>query len=166
MFRVERLLAAEREVLSALGDRTADPDARARLARDVFGRSVGPITLALVERAARVSRGRRLPRAIAYYVAAAAARREKSVVQVTSAVELSAAHRERLTALLRARLGREVQVNVSVDPSVVGGMRIQVGDQVVDGTILSKLDEARRGWSASAAHARTHGRQETRPWLS
>ena len=144
MFRVERFLAAERDVLSALGDRSSTPEARSRLALDLFGPSVGPTTLALVERAARQPRKRRLQRAIAYYVAAAAARRAKSVVAVTAAVELPAAHRARLTSLLRASLGREVQVNVSVDPSVIGGMRIQVGDRVVDGTIQSKLDEARR----------------------
>jgi F-type H+-transporting ATPase subunit delta len=144
MFRVERFLASERDLLSALGERSSTPEARVRLARDVFGDAVGPTTLALIERAAREPRKRRLPKAIDYYIAAAAARRAKSVVDVTSAVELSTAHRTRLTTILRARLGRDVQVNVSVDPRVVGGMRIQVGDQVVDGTTLSKLDEARR----------------------
>jgi F-type H+-transporting ATPase subunit delta len=144
MFRVERFLAAERDVLSALSDRSSNPAARSRLARDLFGPSVGPTTLALVERAARQPRERRLLRAIGYYVATAAARRKKSVVEVTAAVELSTAHRARLTSLLRTSLGREVQVNVSVDPSVIGGMRIQVGNQVVDGTLLSKLDEAQR----------------------
>ncbi len=144
MFRIERLLEAERDILSALGDRSSNPDARSRLARDLFGSSVGPTTLALVERAARQPRKRRLLDAIAYYIATAAARREKSVVEVTAAVELTAAHRARLTNLLRASLGREVQVNVSVDPSVIGGMRIQVGDRVVDGTLRSKLDEAQR----------------------
>ncbi len=144
MFRVERFLAAERDVLSALGERSSKPEARVALARKLFGDVVGPTTLALIERAARQPRKRRLPAAIEYYIAAAAARRAKSVVEVTAAVELSAAHRTRLTELLRTRLGREVQVNVSVDPRVIGGLRIQVGDQVVDGTTLSKLDEARR----------------------
>jgi len=144
MFRVERFLASERDVLSALGERSSSPDARVRLAREVFADRVGPAVLALIERAAREPRKRRIPKAIDYYIAAAAARRAKSVVEVTTAVELSAAHRARLTKILRARLGREVQVNVSVDPSVIGGMKVQVGDRVVDGTTLSKLDEARR----------------------
>ncbi len=144
MFRIKRLLEAERDVLTALGDRSSDPDARSQLARDLFGDSIGSTTLALVERAARQPRKRRFAQAIVYYIATAAARREKSVVEVTAAVALTAAHRERLTTLLRASLGRDVQVNVSVDPKVIGGMRIQVGDRVVDGTMLNKLDEARR----------------------
>lgn len=144
MFRVERFLVAERDVLSALGDRATNPDARALLARELFGGSVGPTTFALIERAARQPSKRRLSDALAYYVAVAAARRGKSVVEVTAAVELGAAHRERLTSILRSSLGRDVQLNVSVDPSVIGGIRIQVGDEVVDGTILGKLDEARR----------------------
>lgn len=144
MFRVEGFLARERDVMSALSDRSASQDSRAQLARTVFGASVGPTTLALIERAARQPRKRRLPAALGYYVAIAAARSEKSVVKVTAAVELGAAHRERLASILRTSLGREVRMNVSVDPSVIGGMRIQVGAQVVDGTILSKLDEAQR----------------------
>jgi F-type H+-transporting ATPase subunit delta len=144
LFSVERFLATERDVLSALGDRAASPDARARLARELFGASVGPTTLALVERAARQPRKRRLTNALAYYIAVAAARSGKAVVQVTAAVDLGAAHRERLASILRASLGREVRLNVSVDPSVIGGMRIQVGERVVDGTILSKLDEVQR----------------------
>jgi F-type H+-transporting ATPase subunit delta len=144
LFRVERLLEAERDVLSALDDLTASPDAKARLVRDIFGRSCGSTTLALVERAARKPRDRRLPSAIAYYIAASAARRGKSVVHVTAAVDLTEVHRERLTSVLRSSIGREIQLNVSIDPSVIGGVRIQIGDQVVDGTILSKIDEARR----------------------
>jgi F-type H+-transporting ATPase subunit delta len=144
MFSVERFLATERDALSALGDRAASADARARLARELFGTSVGPTTLALVERAARQPRNRKLTSALAYYIAIAAARSGKSVVDVTAAVELGAAHRERLAGILRASLGRDVQLNVSVDPSVIGGMRIRVGDRVVDGTILSKLDEVQR----------------------
>ena len=144
LFQVDRFLTAERDVLSALGDRAATADSRATLARQIFGASVGPTTLALVERASREPRNRRLKSALGYYMSVAAARSDKAVVDVTAAVELDAATRARLGDILRGSLGREVQMNVSVDPSVIGGMRIQVGAKVVDGTILSKLDEAQR----------------------
>ena len=144
LFTVKRFLAAQRDILSALGDRAASPGARARLAREVFGASVGPTTLALVERAAREPRNRRLTSELDYYIAVAAARSGKVVVDVTAAVELSAGHRKRLEGILEASLGRDVQMNVTVAPSVIGGMRIQVGARVVDGTLLSKFNEVQR----------------------
>ena len=63
---------------------------------------------------------------------------------VTAAVPLSTAQQERLTDMLSRSYGRTIQVNITVDPAVVGGLRIQVGNEVVDGTILSRLEEARR----------------------
>ena len=64
--------------------------------------------------------------------------------QVTAAVELSAAQRTRLAGILADAYGREITINAAVDPAVLGGIRVQVGSEVVDGTILSRLDEARR----------------------
>lgn len=144
LFRVERALVAERDLLAALGNRSASPAARGALAREVFAGKVSAVTLALVERAVTTPRGRRLQRALASFVAAAADRRQRSIAHVTAAVELTPAQRQRLAGILAEAYGREVRINVAVDPSVVGGIRVQVGDEVVDGTIAARLDEARR----------------------
>lgn len=144
LFRVERTVAAESELHTALDNRAALPAARVALATSVFGTKVSAVTNTLLVRAAGASRGRRFQTMIAYYVKAAAARREQTVAHVTAATELSAAQRERLAGLLRAAYGRDIKVNVSVDPFVVGGIKVQVGDEVIDGTILARLDEARR----------------------
>ncbi len=144
LFRVERFLAAERDLLAALGDRSALPTARSTLATSIFGTRVSPIAMALIERAAGESRSRRLSSSLAYYVKAAAERRQRVIAAVTSAVELSAAQRTRLARALQGLYGSEVQLNVTVDPRVIGGLRVQVGDQVVDGTILRKIDDVRR----------------------
>ena len=63
---------------------------------------------------------------------------------IAAAVELSAAQRTRLAGILADAYGREITINAAVDPAVLGGIRVQVGSEVVDGTILSRLDEARR----------------------
>ncbi len=63
---------------------------------------------------------------------------------MTAAVELSAAQRTRLASILTSAYGREIQINVAVDPEVLGGIRVQVGAEVVDGTVLARLDDARR----------------------
>lgn len=73
-----------------------------------------------------------------------AERRNRQVATVTSATALDAAQRERLTQILSQAYGREIQLNVILDPQVLGGLRIQVGPQVVDSTVLSRLADARR----------------------
>jgi F-type H+-transporting ATPase subunit delta len=45
---------------------------------------------------------------------------------------------------LSAQYGQDIQLNVTVDPAVVGGMRVQIGAEVVDTTILTRLTDARR----------------------
>ncbi|HEY8721328.1 F0F1 ATP synthase subunit delta, partial [Pengzhenrongella sp.] len=71
-------------------------------------------------------------------------RRNRIVAAVTSSTELSAGQLDRLAAILGQAYGGEVQVNATVDPAVLGGLRIQIGSDVVDSTMLSRLDDARR----------------------
>ena len=72
-----------------------------------------------------------------------AGRRGQSSAIVTSAVELTPEQNERLRAALTKMYGKPVQTNVVIDPSVVGGIKVAVGDDVIDGTIARRLDEAR-----------------------
>ena len=144
LFRVERILANERDLLVAIGNRAATREVRLELLANVLGGKLIPVTAALLERAVGVPRGGRLIARIQEIINAAAERRERSVARVTAAVELSAAQRKRLSAILRRAYGRDVHITVAVDPTVIGGMRVQVGAEVVDGTVLTRLDEARR----------------------
>ena len=68
---------------------------------------------------------------------------------VTTAIELSAEDRDRVAAELAKRLGKEVKVSVVVDPRVIGGMRLQYGDHVVDATVANRLDQLRRRLAAT-----------------
>lgn len=144
LFRVQRTLSANRELQTALGDRSVTKQARLALLDGVMAGRLLTTTQALLERVVGEPRGRRLIPALDALLEAAAAQRERLVAQVTAAVELSAAQRTRLARILADAYGREVTINVAVDPDVLGGIRVQVGSEVVDGTILSRLDEARR----------------------
>jgi F-type H+-transporting ATPase subunit delta len=144
LFRFDRLLAREREVREALTDRMATPDARAALVERLIGQQAHPATLGLVVRAARAPRGRSMMTTLTLLSRLAAHRRERLLATVTAAVMPTPAQVERLRSLLAAAYGRTVQVNVAVDPSVVGGLHVTVGDEVVDATVLSRLDEVRR----------------------
>ena len=78
------------------------------------------------------------------YADAAALRRQQLVAHVVVALPLDADQRERLTAALQRQYGRNVHLNVDVDPEVLGGIRVEIGDEVLDGTISRRLQEARR----------------------
>ena len=61
-----------------------------------------------------------------------------------AALPLTEAQRQRLGAALARTYGREVRLNIDVDPTVIGGLRVQIGGELFDGTMLGRLDEARR----------------------
>ena len=70
--------------------------------------------------------------------------REHALAEVRTAVDLSAEQRERLAQALSRATGRQVDVKVVVDPSVVGGVIARVGDEVFDGSIASRLEDAKQ----------------------
>jgi F-type H+-transporting ATPase subunit delta len=143
LFQLRNALVAEREARQALGDMTVAPQRRAALADAILGAGATDVTRSIARRAAASGRRRFLP-TLDHVGELAAARRRRVVAQVTSSTELTAAQRERLAGILSRTYGSDIQVNVSVDPTVLGGLRVQVGADVVDATVLSRLDDARR----------------------
>lgn len=144
VFRFLRLMARERELRRALSDRNAKPEARAELARRVLSGTAHPVTVQLVARAAQAPRGRRIVGALSDVERLIAARRRKLVATVTTAQPLTEAQTARLATLLENAYGRSVQLNTIVDPAVIGGLRIEVGSDVVNATVLSRLEDVRR----------------------
>ena len=144
LFRFERELVGNPELLAAVGDRTLPASARVGVVKDVLKGKADDVTIALVERVVGAPRGARVLTLVRRLVQAAADRRERLVARVTAAVELSASQRDRLTAILTKAYGHEIQLNVAVEPQVLGGIKVQVGSEVVDGTVVSRLADARR----------------------
>jgi len=73
-----------------------------------------------------------------------AERRNRMVAVVTSAVPLSDGQKQRLGAALAKLYGRPMHLNLDVDPDVLGGIRVQVGDEVINGSIADRLEDATR----------------------
>lgn len=143
VFRFERTVAGDAGLQDALGDRSrSGADKEALVSRLLEGK-VTPQTLMLVRRAAGASRGRRFDRTIKEFLDGIAHRRGQSTAVVTSAVSLTEEQSSRLRAALSKMYGKPVQTNVVIDPQVVGGIKVTIGDDVIDGTIARRLDEAR-----------------------
>jgi F-type H+-transporting ATPase subunit delta len=144
LFRFSRLVAGTTQLRDAFSSRTEGEDRKAELVRKLLAGKASPETVRLATQAAVHPRGLRTERALEAYVEAAAERRRQLVAEVVVAVPLTAAQRERLSTALRRIYGRPIRLNVDLDPEVLGGLRVQVGGELIDGTVLARLDEAKR----------------------
>jgi F-type H+-transporting ATPase subunit delta len=144
IFRFGRVLAAERDLRRALVDRDASIERRLALVDSLLAGRTQPETRLFVERSVTALRSRSISSALHSIGDRAAERRSRLVATVIAAGPLTAAQATRLRGILERAYGRSVQVNVGVDKSLVGGMRITIGAQLVDASILGRLDEARR----------------------
>ncbi|MDJ1135203.1 F0F1 ATP synthase subunit delta [Streptomyces iconiensis] len=144
LFRFARTLSSSPELRSALTSRTAQTSAKTALLHTLLGGRARPATERLVTRLVTQSRGRSLEAGLDALSRLAAERRNRSVAVVTSAVPLSDRQRQRLGAALATMYGRQVHLNLDVDPEVLGGITVRVGDEVINGSIADRLDEAQR----------------------
>jgi F-type H+-transporting ATPase subunit delta len=143
LFAVGRLVSHEPALRNALGDPARTVEDKRGLLRDLLGSRVLPATAALVEQA-QSGTHRTVELALEDYQRIASAVQGERVATVRSAKALSEVERERLQAALSSQYGRSIHLNVVVDPSLIGGLRVEIGDDVIDGSVASRLDDARR----------------------
>jgi len=144
LFRFERVVDAEPQLRAALTDRNLPADRKSELLHRLLDGKVAPVTLALVERAVLSPRGRTLEHVLEEFLDLAAQRRSRRVARVTSAVPLTDDQQTRLAATLAREFGGEVRLQVVVDPSILGGLTIRVGDELIDASVARQLDTAYR----------------------
>ena len=144
LFRFARLLEREPALRAALTDPGLPDERKSALLRDLLGERARPQTLRLVEIAVTRTRGRSVETALDELADLAAQRRQRFVAQVRVARPLEAQQEARLAAALERTYGRQVQLQVDVDPAVLGGISVRVGDEVLDGTVQRNLEAVRR----------------------
>jgi F-type H+-transporting ATPase subunit delta len=144
LFRFGRVVSANPDLRAALADPSAPEEGKRELLRTLLNGKVTATTLALIAQMVAHPRGRSLNAALDLCADLAARRRQQLIAVVRSAVELSADQRRRLAETLSASYGHQVHLNVVLDPSVVGGISVQIGDELIDGTAASRLAEVRR----------------------
>ncbi|MDI6909668.1 F0F1 ATP synthase subunit delta [Nocardioides sp.] len=143
LFVVAQVVEENADLRIALSDPVRSTDDKRELLRGLLAQRALPATVALVEQALAGS-FRSFHAAITEYQKVAAATQGEGVALVRVARELTEAERTRLAQALSTQYGRPVHLNIEVDPSLLGGMRVEVGDDVIDGTVVSRLDDARR----------------------
>jgi F-type H+-transporting ATPase subunit delta len=146
LFRFSRILDAQPRLAILLGDYAAPAEGRIALLRKVLDSSSGSvnkIAVALLSQTVELLRGEPAEEAMKLLADVAVARRGEVVAQVSAAAELSDAQRTRLTEVLGRIYGHPVTVQLQIDPELLGGLLISVGDEVVEGTLSSRLAAAK-----------------------
>jgi F-type H+-transporting ATPase subunit delta len=144
LFRFGRIVASQPELRRALSDRAASRDGKVQLVSDLIQDKVTAPAQRLIAEAATYPRGRTLEKTLDVYGGIAAERRSRLIAVVRTSIELTEPQKTRLTAALSAQYDRDIHLNIEVDPTVLGGLSVQIGDEEIDGTIQRRLGDARR----------------------
>ncbi|WP_406282689.1 F0F1 ATP synthase subunit delta [Embleya sp. NBC_00896] len=144
LFRFGRIVIGERELRSALTDPGVANARKAELVSGLLDGRAQPVTRRLITRLVAHPRSRNLEHGLESYARLAADRRRRMVALVTVALPLTEEQRTRLAAALGRMYGREVHLNVEIEADVIGGVRVEIGDDVIDGTVTTRLEEAGR----------------------
>jgi F-type H+-transporting ATPase subunit delta len=143
LFRFGRILEAEPRLRQALEDPATPGDRKQALLDRLIGDRVDPTAKQLLDQAVAAPRGRGLERTVTELVELAAARRERYVAYVTAPAPLTEPQESRLAGALARIYGRQVSLQVTVLPELLGGLVVQVNDEVIDGSVLSRLTNLR-----------------------
>jgi F-type H+-transporting ATPase subunit delta len=143
LFRFARVVESTPEVRDALSDRSIDLAGRRQLVDDLLAGRATEATAVLARRAV-AARERTFAHTIEGFVALAAAQKNRVIATVRVAQPLTPEQRSRLQAALAKQVGREVVVQEVVDAGVLGGVRVELGDEIIEGTVASRLESARR----------------------
>lgn len=128
----------------ALTDAALPTENRKAVVREVLGERAHPVTVSLVAFAVDAGRAKELGAIVGQMARLAAERRDAQMAEVRSAVPLDEGQQARVAEALSAATGRRIEIKVVVDPSVVGGLVARVGDEIFDGSVATRLDDAKQ----------------------
>ncbi|KAA0234128.1 MAG: ATP synthase subunit b-delta [Acidimicrobiales bacterium] len=146
LFRFARVVEGNDDLQSALSDPHIPAARRQQIVEDLLEGKASEVTVALASLIVGLGRGHDLPKIVDQLVDFSAADRSQAVAEVRSAVALSDAQVERLAGVLSEATGRSISVKNVVDPSVMGGIVTTIGDQVIDGSVRSRLNQLKEAF--------------------
>ncbi len=148
LFRFGRIVQANPALRAVLSNQFASAEGRRGVVNDLVAGKVTDSALTLITQAAGQPRGRSLDASLESYANLAAELRQRLVAEVRVAVPLADEQRGRLAAALVAAYGHDIHLNIVIDPEVLGGMAVRIGDQLINGSVASRLAELRRQLAA------------------
>lgn len=147
LFALARAIEGNDALRDALGDAHLPAERRQQIIEELLGSRSSDVTLGVASMVVATGRGRELPTIVDELLALSATQEGRQVAEVRSAIDLTEDQRNRLAEALKGATGQDVDVRVVVDPTVVGGLVVRVGDQVIDGTVRHRLAQLRESLS-------------------
>lgn len=144
LFTVGRAVSSDAELELALGSKLSPLDVKVKLVDRLLSGKASAQTLAIVNHLVQQPRGGRIGELLRRAADIVAEQRGFEIATVTSASPLTSSQLDRLVKGLEAQYGRALRVNTIVDPTVLGGVRVQIGDDVIDGSVASRLSSLRQ----------------------
>ena len=143
LFRFARFVESNPDLRNVLADRSIDRSKRQELVGELLRGRATDATIMLAKRAV-AARERTFANTIEGYVTLAAAQKNRVVATVRVAKPLTSDQRDRLHAALTKQIGRDVAIQEVIDPDILGGVRVELGDEEFEGTVVDRLEAARR----------------------
>ena len=147
LFRFAQALLANDDLRTTLTDQSVPAARRQQVVEDLLDGKASATTSALVSMVVAAGRAAELPAIVDAMVERSVASRNRTVATVRAAVDLTDDQRQRLAAAIRASTGKEVEVKVVLDPSVLGGVVTEIGDDIIDGSVRRRLNQLRESFS-------------------
>lgn len=144
LFGFSRTIADNPELELALGSRLGEASAKAALVESLLKGRASEAAMLIAASLIRHPRERRVRQLLSRAMRLVADQRNRTVATVVTAAPLSPGQAERLASTLSKRYGAHVTLNTVVDPSVVGGMRVQIADDVIDASVSARLADLRQ----------------------
>jgi F-type H+-transporting ATPase subunit delta len=144
LLAISRAFETSPELRSSLTDPQLPLERKQGIVDELIGGRASSLTVGLVQLLVSQNRASELPAIADSFVNAAASSRDKAVAEVRSAVPLDDATVSRLTQALGRATGKDLEVKVVVDPSIIGGIVARVGDTVIDGSLSKRFDSVRQ----------------------
>ena len=144
LFSITRLVQANSELQMALTNPALESSVKATVIKDLLQGKVNPVSLLISQYVVSNLRDKRADAAFSQVSEIAAALRSRTVAEVRVAIALTSDQATRLSAVLKRIAGTDISLNVIIDPNIIGGVSVRLGDEVFDGSIQSRLEQARR----------------------
>lgn len=143
LYRFGKMLERETRLREALTDPQLPAENKDGIIEELVGSRATRHTVGLLRFIVEQGRAKDLPKIVDALARYAAERQRRAVAEVRSAIPLDAEQRLRLAQALSRATGKDVELKVLVDESLIGGVEARVGDQVFDGSIRRRLELAR-----------------------
>jgi F-type H+-transporting ATPase subunit delta len=141
LFLFETAVRSDAELETALGTKLGSPTQKAALVGRLLDGKASEQTIAILSALVQQPRRRRIGELVRDASRIVADQADKLVATVITAVPLTDGQATQVARGIATRYGREITINRVVEPAVLGGVRVQVGGDVIDGTVSSRINE-------------------------